>query len=137
MLLVSPVNAGSTVADAPLRIGFTLEENASAWLPMAAADETNVLGEDCARSAFTAARRAVVACAVPPNPCSAKVPDTGMESGDVASPVAYSTVPSSDVITGKPLAAFSAATWSATRPPHPLADCPSETALCHCACWSE
>ena len=60
-----------------------------------------------------------------------------MASGAVDLPVPNSTEPPSDVTTGKPVAAFCAAILSAMRPPHPVADGPVDTELCHCACWSE
>ena len=62
---------------------------------------------------------------------------TGIVSGMLVAPVVNSTVPSSDVITGKPVAALYDATESARRPPQPVPAAPSEIELCHCACWSE
>src|SRR5450432_3040882 len=118
------------------RMGFTVADSFSAWLPIAFAPAANTLLESDACNCVSAAMRALDAT-VPLNPARAKDPVTGMLSGTLVVPVVNSTVPSSDVITGKPVPALYDATVSARRPPQPVPAALFEIELCHCACWSE
>src|SRR5713101_2739662 len=126
MLVFRFANNGATVELALARIGFTVVDNCSACAPIA-------LLEPCPSNWCTAASRAFAA-ALPVYPDRANEPDTGMVSGTVVAPVVNSTVPSRDVMTGKPDGALNAAILSATRPPHPVPAGVFEIELCHCAC---
>src|SRR4051812_36123216 len=93
--VVRPANAGSTTGDALVRIGFTVPERFSAWVPIAFIALTNVFGDDCARRSRSAARRALDADVLL-YPCKPKLPDDGTDNGFESAPVLNRTVPPSD-----------------------------------------
>ena len=120
MLLVSAAKSGATrrIGAGEDRVHRRRQRERLAADALAAVDER--VARAGARNCFSAARRALLAALAAVARRARTSRDGNRQAATVDLPVANSTVPSSDVTTGKAPRRVERAIWSAMRPPQPV-----------------